>query len=115
MTTKDFTKLNKCRLSFFVPICGEQHIVDIDCASFKYMPKCSICGDKPCILVNFDWEDDERSGAPKAVEQALLAIEYMEHKNNPLNTLNAIKFSSNGIIIRGIEDYSFTVITPYSY
>lgn len=105
------SNLNNCYLTFFIPIKGEQEVVKIRCASFRYVKE----GAKdltPYISVKFDWEDENRTGAPNGVKEALIAFEYMHFKDSPFNTLKVQQYCPNGIIITGFEDMNYRVDTP---
>lgn len=110
MIQPDFSpwKLNHCKLSFYLPIRGEQHVLTINCASFRFLYNgLTPTSEEPCLMVNFDWEDEKRSGAPKALSQAELEFEF-----NDTCGLKMQKFSSNGIIITGFEGMNLHIDTP---
>ena len=81
MKEADFSpwKLNHCELSFYLPIRGERHVLTIHCAAFRFLYNgLAFDSVEPCLMVNFDWEDENREGAPKAMEQAEIQFKFNE-------------------------------------
>lgn len=101
----NFYELNNMKLSFYIP--GDSPVFEISCASFEHMPYGITYDSKgPAIIVHFDWEDGKRSGAPRAIKEALWAT---SHSWDPLCDIKVQKLGINSILIENYERYNIRI------
>lgn len=106
MTNLEYLSLNNQKLRFFIP--GFNPAFEIHCASIHFMPH-GLAGDSnsPCIICNFDWEDEQRSGSPKAIKDALFAFEHANYESG----ITMKKLGSNSVVINDFGEYNFDIIS----
>lgn len=107
MENFDFFKLNCQTLSLYRP--GFQADLEIHCALVEFMPRLAYDSNEPCLLVHFDWEDENRTGAPRGIEAAMTLFEYK--KNHAFNDIHLTmkKLGSNSVLIENISGYNIKI------
>jgi len=107
MESFDFFKLNCQRLSIYRP--GFQADLEINCALVEFMPRLAYDSNEPCLLVHFDWEDENRTGAPRGIEAAMTLFEYK--KNHAYNEIRITmrKLGNNSVLIENISGYNIKI------
>ena len=101
----NLAELNNMTLSFYKP--GDRPVFEIHCASFEHMPGgLAYDSEYSAIIVHFDWEDENRSGAPEAVKRALWAA---THSWDPLCNIKVRQLGSNSLLIERYEWYNIKI------
>lgn len=109
MENFDFFKLNCQKLSLYRP--GYQADLEINCALVEFIPRLAYDSTAPCLVVHFDWEDENHTGAPRGIKAAMNMFEYK--KNHSFNDfhlpITMRTLGSNSVIIENISGYNIKI------
>lgn len=105
MNREDFYKLNNQKLSLYIP--GYSPEFEFRCALIEWMPRLAYDSDEPVLLVHFDWEDENRSGSPIAIETAMNQFNYA--KNHKGFSMEMKQLGTNSVIVQNIKGYNIKI------